>query len=85
MSDYPTKKYYLRNKRFIRRVKSLAEYDECGYDAHPAALEFHHVDAEEKRFRVGDPGTYSIETIKEEMRKCKILCANCHNILHDDD
>jgi len=76
------KRLYLRNKEFIFRVKRRAACEHCGYDANPDALEFHHIDSSKKSFSVGSPGTSSIERIKEEMRKCKVLCGNCHNILH---
>lgn len=50
----------------------------CGYDAHPAALQFHHVDPSSKAFTVRDGGTRSIARMREEIRKCVLLCANCH-------
>ena len=78
------KRLYRRNKAFIQRVKRLARCEECGYDAHPAALEFHHEESANKTFSVGSPGTSSIERIKKEIRKCRILCANCHNIEHHE-
>ena len=85
MSDpHRNKRLYERNKDFIRRVKRFASCEVCGYDKHPAALEFHHEDAAKKTFSIGSPGTSSIERIKKEIRKCRILCANCHNIQHHD-
>jgi len=51
----------------------------CGYDACHRALEFHHVDAQSKRFGIGFRGvTRSLERAREEAAKCVLLCANCH-------
>jgi transposase len=51
----------------------------CGYDRHPGALEFHHLDPLEKRIPVSAGGiAYSLETLRAEAKKCKLLCANCH-------
>jgi transposase-like protein len=50
----------------------------CGYDDHPAALQFHHVDRSTKTFTLRDGGTRSLARMREEARKCVLLCANCH-------
>lgn len=51
----------------------------CGYDRCIAALQFHHVDPEEKRFAIGGRGlARSMFALREEAAKCVLLCANCH-------
>lgn len=51
----------------------------CGYDKSFVALEFHHLDPTQKAFGVGEKGvTRAIEKLREEARKCSLLCANCH-------
>jgi transposase len=50
----------------------------CGYDAHPAALHFHHVDPSTKAFVLRDGETRSLDRMRQEARKCVLLCANCH-------
>jgi ribosomal protein L44E len=54
---------------------------DCGYNEHPAALEFdHHVDSE-KSFNIGEQiGSRSRERLWEEIAKCDVVCANCHAI-----
>jgi hypothetical protein len=43
------------------------------------ALHFHHVDPSEKRFGLGGRGlTRSIDALREEAKKCVLLCSNCH-------
>jgi transposase-like protein len=51
----------------------------CGYDRCISALEFHHVEPAQKRFGLGSRGlARSIDRLREEARKCVLLCSNCH-------
>ncbi|HKJ35858.1 MAG TPA: helix-turn-helix domain-containing protein [Solirubrobacterales bacterium] len=51
----------------------------CGYDGWPGALEFHHLDPEEKSFGLSAHGlSRSFEVLRAEAAKCVLLCANCH-------
>jgi 5-methylcytosine-specific restriction endonuclease McrA len=53
----------------------------CGFNSHLAALEFDHIDPKKKYKSVSDLllGS-SWETIQQEVKKCVLLCANCHRI-----
>lgn len=50
----------------------------CGYQRSIAALQFHHVDPQTKRFGLGRAMSSSMEALREEAQKCILLCANCH-------
>jgi hypothetical protein len=51
----------------------------CGYDSHPRALEFHHVDPRAKAFALSQRGvTLSLASMRSEARKCVLVCSNCH-------
>jgi excisionase family DNA binding protein len=51
----------------------------CGYDRYIGALQFHHRDAADKLFGLGDRGlTRSLAAVRAEAAKCVLLCANCH-------
>jgi transposase-like protein len=51
----------------------------CGHDRNVAALQFHHLDPGQKRFGLGSRGlAQSLDRLREEARKCVVLCANCH-------
>jgi 5-methylcytosine-specific restriction endonuclease McrA len=51
----------------------------CGYSHYVGALEFHHVDPEQKSFALSARGlTRSIEGLRAELAKCVLLCSNCH-------
>jgi hypothetical protein len=51
----------------------------CGYDQYPGALQFHHLEPREKEFALSGRGlTRSVDRLREEAKKCVLLCANCH-------
>lgn len=76
------KKNWTRKRKFIDKVVLTLGCQYCGYKTHPSALEFHHLDPSTKKFSVRSAICRSIPTLKSEMRKCIILCANCHRELH---
>jgi hypothetical protein len=72
-----------------RKVRLMAvEYkggkcEICSYNKCVDALEFHHKDPALKDFSISSKGyTRSWKTVKEELDKCVLLCANCHRELH---
>jgi len=51
----------------------------CGYSRCLGALEFHHLEPDDKAFSLSEEGvTRSIARARAEARKCALLCANCH-------
>jgi 5-methylcytosine-specific restriction endonuclease McrA len=51
----------------------------CGYSKYNGALQFHHLNPEDKKFAPSDSGeTKALDKLREEARKCILLCANCH-------
>jgi uncharacterized protein with PIN domain len=54
----------------------------CGWSGDQAALQFHHKYSEKKDFTIGNVANKSWDSIKKEMQKCILLCANCHMIEH---
>ena len=57
----------------------------CGYDKCVAALEFHHLDSNEKEFKLSNGNTMSWDTYKKELEKCILVCSNCHAEIHFND
>jgi hypothetical protein len=57
----------------------------CGYNKCSAALDLHHLDPSKKSFGLAsiraDPKKW--DTIVQELRKCILLCANCHREFHN--
>lgn len=56
----------------------------CGYNKCPNSMILHHIDPSEKDIGIGDiranPKAWAI--IVEELRKCILLCSNCHGEVH---
>lgn len=50
----------------------------CGYNKNLAALHFHHRDPNIKEFDFGKLRQKAWAIIVEELKKCNLLCANCH-------
>jgi len=53
----------------------------CGYCKCIDALDFHHINPEEKDFSISG-GTKSFEHVKSELDKCILVCSNCHREIH---
>lgn len=71
----------LRNFAFIfRYLKLYGKCIDCG-NTDNRVLEFDHIIGEKKSgvIKLGD-SLASIQTIKDEIRKCEIRCCNCHRI-----
>jgi len=76
------------NKRELRRwfkeYKKTLCCSECP-ENHPACLDFHHREKDDKLFTVSYMvgRGYSKARVLAEIKKCIVLCANCHRKLHD--
>lgn len=57
----------------------------CGQKFLDVQYDFHHLDPQEKEFSLGDVQTNSSKTwllVRDELKKCCLLCANCHRLYH---
>lgn len=76
-----------RSSRMEKKSK-LVEYlggkcEKCGYCKCQNALEFHHVIRATKSFGITEKLDKSLDVLKKEADKCRLLCANCHREEHD--
>ncbi len=81
--SYPSQK-----KRGLERKLHLVNMlggkcSHCGYSANIAALVFHHLGGKEFQLDVRSLSNRKIESILQEVAKCKLLCHNCHAELHN--
>lgn len=56
----------------------------CGYNRCQQALDVHHVDPNEKDFTIAANTNKAYALVSEEIRKCVLLCANCHREYHSN-
>ena len=54
----------------------------CSWQGNQAAFQFHHTDPNKKDFIISSVANKNWEKIKTELKKCVLLCANCHMIKH---
>lgn len=81
----------IQYKQEIRKwwfdYKSTLKCERCD-ENHPATLDFHHLDPSKKEYEVSQMITarfLSKEAILNEMKKCIVLCSNCHRKLHFEE
>lgn len=77
-----------RRERFINIIRK--HYGElkcsnCGYDKSIVALDCHHLNPQEKDKPIARMKSYSEQKIIEELKKCVLLCANCHREIHETE
>lgn len=77
---------FFNNKRKIKeKINKIKKNKHCVYcgESHPACLEFHHIITDEKKSEICNMlSKYTEEEIMEEIRKCEIVCSNCHRKIH---
>jgi len=94
------KTYYANNKASIiaaskvsakkykdqwREFKDSLSCLKCGQN-HPATFDFHHVDRATKEYSVNAlVKNRAFKKAIEEVKKCVVLCANCHRIHHYEE
>ncbi len=56
---------------------------DCERTGPPGLFDFHHIDAKDKGFGIGQDGIpRRWERVVAELEKCVMLCANCHREVH---
>lgn len=95
------KKHYQKHKEkyntnFLKRKLELRDWFKelrkglscikCG-ENHIACLDFHHIDKDKKIMGICQMVRegFAKENILEEVKKCIVLCSNCHRKLHWDE
>ena len=76
------------DKRFVQRwrkrtkTKLVDAFGDicclCGETFELELYDFHHIVPENKKFKLSTGNCISWDTIKEEAKKCVMLCSNCH-------
>lgn len=74
-----TRAFQQKRRDLINLIKLTAGCAKCGYNEHPAALDFNHVRGT-KLFNISQDPKIAWGKLEAEIAKCEILCANCHRI-----
>ena len=54
----------------------------CGYNKLNSALELHHLVSQEKEFTIASNTNVAWDSVRKEIQKCILVCANCHREIH---
>jgi uncharacterized OB-fold protein len=74
-------------KRLFHKIKAIdylgTTCSSCGQAYHHSAMQFHHLRPSEKDHKISTIlGRHSWDNILSELRKCGLMCANCHAVYH---
>jgi hypothetical protein len=76
---------YKATREFVYADKLMKGCSRCP-ERRPSCLQYHHLDPANKTAGIGKLcQSARIEVIAEEMKKCIILCANCHFVEENGD
>ena len=72
----------LERRDFLNEYKIKKGCEFCGYNKHPQALCFDHIDPKTKHpmYSAKQLTRWGQDMLMEEFNKCRVLCSNCHNI-----
>lgn len=95
-----SREHYLKNQEAVKQrtketkahqkeewftFKSTLKCTKCGF-SHLAALDFHHENPAQKEYNVHRlVANGQFAKAYEEIKKCVVLCANCHRIHHHEE
>ena len=69
-----------QRRQWLDELKLAIGCADCGYNLHPAALHFDHLDGATKVNRIAQMTFGAEERLLAEIAKCEVVCANCHAI-----
>jgi hypothetical protein len=75
------KKETEKSYQMIFRHKRLVGCRKCG-EREPVALDYHHIEPKLKDMPVSRMVCFSHKRLKAEIRKCVVICSNCHRKLY---
>lgn len=74
-------------ENYDKKVSAVSDYKsscgcaKCG-ESRSYILEFHHIDPSQKDYTIANRARASLESIMSEIKKCVVLCSNCHQEFH---
>lgn len=74
-----SRKLYKKFRLFLNKIKDVECLD-CKIKYPPPAMDFDHRDPSNKSFNISEARHINKNLLLKEIRKCDIVCANCHRI-----
>ena len=76
---------FRRNRKKLLVKISGNKCNICGYNKAISALQFHHIYPEQKQYGLAQNGTcHNLDKDLSELKKCILVCANCHREIHQN-
>jgi hypothetical protein len=70
---------YMKRRELVRQMKSRACAD-CGVQYPFYVMDFDHREGEIKEYELNRIDRMTIQAILREIKKCDVVCANCHRV-----
>lgn len=71
-----------KKRNYILNIMGWKCY-RCGYSEFDVSLDMHHIDLKSKDRNFNSIRYWSKERIDKEIKKCILLCKNCHSGIHN--
>jgi len=74
-----------RANRLLEAINLLGgQCSKCLQKFDPVCYDFHHLDPKEKDVTIGENMLISKDRFFAEVKKCILLCSNCHRLTHKE-
>lgn len=77
-----------KHKRLMRLLEAIellgGKCNRCLQVFDPVCYDFHHLNPDEKDFTIGENMLLAKDKIMNEVKKCILLCSNCHRLTHKE-
>lgn len=84
--QYTLRRIRRKKEEFVALLGSKCVMCGLSYPEEPACVfDIHHEDPSTKEYNPSKLKMMSKEKIEHELKKCVLLCSNCHRIVHEKD
>lgn len=73
-------KHRAKFRQKLFEIKAKTPCFDCGKKFHPCCMDYHHVNRASKKFQISSGWSRNFKKVIQEIKKCILVCANCHRI-----